>query len=174
MKNFKLLSLAVAFTFGIAALNSCTEDKCKDVTCSNGGVCMDGTCDCAAGYEGTTCQTKMADKFVGSYKYNETSGTGCGGFTDWPVTITASSTVANKVIISGFGGFECSGAGIQVEGTVNGTDLTIPSNQSFCSGNLVINSGSGSINGSSSSITINYSYTQDTTSASCSGTYTKN
>jgi hypothetical protein len=174
MKKFKLLSLATALTLGLASLNSCTEDKCKDVTCDNGGACVDGTCECADGYEGTTCQTKMTDKFAGSYKYNEPSGTGCGGFTDWPVTITASSSVANKVIITGFGAFQCSGADIQVEGTVNGTDLTIASNQSFCSGNIVINSGSGSINGTSTSITINYSYTQGGASASCSGTYVKN
>ena len=36
-------------------------DDCAGVTCQNGGTCNDGvnayTCTCAAGYEGTNCQT---------------------------------------------------------------------------------------------------------------------
>ena len=43
---FILLIAAALFT-------SC--DKCKDVTCNNDGVCVDGTCDCATGFSGVAC-----------------------------------------------------------------------------------------------------------------------
>lgn len=32
-------------------------DPCASVTCENGGTCVDGTCECAAGFEGESCAT---------------------------------------------------------------------------------------------------------------------
>ncbi len=37
------------------SLQSCV-DKCRDVTCQNGGTCYDGECDCPTGYSGTNCE----------------------------------------------------------------------------------------------------------------------
>jgi hypothetical protein len=36
---------------------SCSKDKdpCEGVTCSNGGTCLSGKCDCTEGYEGERC-----------------------------------------------------------------------------------------------------------------------
>ena len=36
-------------------VQSCTDEPCDDVTCFNGGICVDGTCDCPAGFGGTDC-----------------------------------------------------------------------------------------------------------------------
>ncbi|MEN8858463.1 MAG: hypothetical protein ABF260_10435 [Flavobacteriaceae bacterium] len=44
-----ILSCASVFT------NCNKEDECADVTCYNGGVCDNGTCDCIEGYEGSSC-----------------------------------------------------------------------------------------------------------------------
>lgn len=48
MKNFVILS------FLIFNLSSCS-DPCDNVVCNNGGVCIDGTCDCELGFEGADC-----------------------------------------------------------------------------------------------------------------------
>ena len=45
---------------------SCT-DKCKDITCNNGGTCNDGKCSCAPGFEGNNCSTASRDKFIGTW-----------------------------------------------------------------------------------------------------------
>lgn len=43
--------------FTAVTYTSCTKDKCKDVTCQNGGTCTDGVCSCPSGFEGTNCET---------------------------------------------------------------------------------------------------------------------
>lgn len=40
------------------SLNSC-NDPCEDVTCENGGTCVDGGCDCPEGFTGTNCETAV-------------------------------------------------------------------------------------------------------------------
>jgi hypothetical protein len=34
---------------------SCKEDECEDVTCRNGGTCVNGDCDCPPGFSGPDC-----------------------------------------------------------------------------------------------------------------------
>ncbi len=57
---FLLTSTAVVF-------NACQKDPCKDMICKNNGVCRDGNCKCALGFEGPFCATKMYEKFIGTY-----------------------------------------------------------------------------------------------------------
>jgi hypothetical protein len=157
-------------TAGMFVFSSCA-DECKDVTCENGGTCNEGVCECPAGYVGDLCETKENEKFVGSWKYNESCDEAV--VTDFPVAITEASSSPSKIAISGFGGFQCSVANIIVEATVTGNDISLSSNQSFCSGGLTINSGTGSLNASGKSISFTYSYTFNGTTGNCSGTYTK-
>lgn len=58
----KLFSLLLPFAitvsiFTTVTYTACKQDKCKDVTCKNGGSCSDGTCICPDGYSGTRCET---------------------------------------------------------------------------------------------------------------------
>ena len=48
-------------------LVGCQEDSCKNVVCQNDGQCIQGTCNCPNGYEGSACEIKSADRFVGSF-----------------------------------------------------------------------------------------------------------
>jgi hypothetical protein len=47
-----LLLLTICFF----ALSGCKKDQCESINCLNGGVCVDGTCECPAGYSGTNCE----------------------------------------------------------------------------------------------------------------------
>ncbi|MDX2245718.1 MAG: hypothetical protein SF052_03015 [Bacteroidia bacterium] len=37
----------------------CEEDPCETLTCDNGGVCLDGKCDCPEEFIGPTCSIKL-------------------------------------------------------------------------------------------------------------------
>eukprot|EP01012_Entosiphon_sulcatum_P062211 TRINITY_DN88408_c0_g1_i1.p1 TRINITY_DN88408_c0_g1~~TRINITY_DN88408_c0_g1_i1.p1 ORF type:complete len:175 (+),score=9.51 TRINITY_DN88408_c0_g1_i1:49-525(+) len=50
---------------------SCIKDKCGIVVCNNGGVCVDGTCTCPTGYEGTSCSKMWNEKFSGRWNVSD-------------------------------------------------------------------------------------------------------
>ncbi|MEI6411117.1 MAG: hypothetical protein WCR52_17145 [Bacteroidota bacterium] len=55
-----------------------TTDKCEKKVCGN-GTCLDGTCDCEAGYEydaDGNCNVKVQDKFVGTYTIHDECDSG--------------------------------------------------------------------------------------------------
>lgn len=37
-------------------------DPCEGVTCQNGGICVDGSCECPDGYTGFNCETEQVPK----------------------------------------------------------------------------------------------------------------
>lgn len=50
-------------TFILLTLSSCTEDPCENSLCANGGVCIEGTCDCPQGFTGPSCSEQdMPDR----------------------------------------------------------------------------------------------------------------
>lgn len=84
MKSIKQIALGAALTigaFGTVLYTSCNPDPCKDVTCQNGGTCNEGNCVCPTGYEGTNCETKSRDKFIGTYVGNEICTVGTDNYT---------------------------------------------------------------------------------------------
>ncbi|MCF8464251.1 MAG: hypothetical protein K9G41_05395 [Flavobacteriales bacterium] len=160
----QILGVAAIATIGMV---SCDTDACKDVDCGMYGVCVDGDCECDLGYEGVACATESRADFIGSYTANEAD---CN-LVNFNTSMAASSTGADKIAITGFGGFECSGSPIVVIATVSGNDVTIAS-QSFCSETIVVNSGSGSINASGTIVTITYNATFQGTTGNCTTVYT--
>ncbi|MEN9347482.1 MAG: hypothetical protein RLZZ77_993 [Bacteroidota bacterium] len=162
MKNLFKFLLVVALSSTV--LTSCKEDDpCEGVSCLNGGTCVDGNCDCDAGFEGTDCGTQMRTKFIASYAVSEACTS--GNYT-YDMTISTSATSASSVIIDNFGG-----VGISATGTVNGKTLTIPNATSDVGGVSVTYQGSGQINGNI--LTMSYSLTYNGTTDPCTSTCTK-
>lgn len=62
MKNL----LKTLFICGaMAALNSCNDgDGCEDIVCQNGGVCVEGDCQCPDGYSGPNCEVSSFNNGV--------------------------------------------------------------------------------------------------------------
>jgi hypothetical protein len=138
-KLFQILGVAAIATLGLA---SCEVDPCNDVTCANGGTCVDGDCVCATGYEGTDCTTLVRAKFLGSKNVNET----CSQSTDsYAVVVTAGSTDTEVTISNLYD------AGLVVTGTVNANGGITIDNQTFGTGTI-----SGSVTENGGVLTYNF------------------
>jgi hypothetical protein len=57
--------------FTAITLSSCTEDKCKGISCAYGGTCTEGRCNCPSGYEGPQCETINRDRYKGIWYVTE-------------------------------------------------------------------------------------------------------
>lgn len=79
-----VVGTALVFTLvaTLVVFNACNKDVCKTLICKNNGVCRDGRCKCAQGFEGANCETKMYEKFIGTYdgKYR------CNGLAEESIT----------------------------------------------------------------------------------------
>jgi hypothetical protein len=141
---FGLLAVtAVAFT-------SC-KDECKDVTCSNGGTCTEGICDCPSGYEGTNCETSWSSAFAGNYNVAESyTITGQAPATANFSSVISTGTDPKKITVSNFSD---SGQNITAD-LETATSLKINSQIVTVSGTQFVANGTGSIAGST--VTLNY------------------
>ena len=81
MKNaLKFLSGLLLFVLLVsisAYLTSCSKSdgnktvKVKCVTCQNGGICINDSCQCPPDFEGISCQIRATDKVVGVWIVSE-------------------------------------------------------------------------------------------------------
>ena len=149
---------------GFTGVNCQTMDPCFNVVCLNGGTCVSGICVCDTGYEGVDCGTESRTKFLGVYNVNESCTiTGNAAYT---VAITAGTQI-DKVLIGNFWNVFAHA----VVATVNGSSITIPS-QEPDNDNFFVQ-GSGTISGNV--LTMNYTVTDQTygLTATCTATWTK-
>jgi hypothetical protein len=151
MKKSLLSFLAGAAIFAVS-LSSCTSDPCKDVNCGTNGTCVEGTCSCDAGYEGTNCGTEVRTKFLGTYTVAEDCSASAAS--SYIATITADATSIQKVKITNFWGLFNG----QVSATVEGNNISIARQAPDSDGYYVV--GTGVIAGTV--ITWNYTVTDET------------
>lgn len=151
-KPVYLTTLVTLSLFAITAFFACNKGDikyndttkirpCENVICLNGGVCTDGVCACAAGYEGVKCATKWSDRYIGTFKASDECYTGSNGY--YIVNILPVPSYAQKINIQNLG-TACPGTIIEAIINPEKTSFNIPS-QTTC-GNIYL-SGNGSING---------------------------
>jgi len=116
MKKVKSLLAIASLAFGMFLMNACS-DPCKDVECLNGGICDEGDCICAAGYEGTDCAVEMRTKFIGSYTIVDSCEP-----QSRTSTISTSSSDVKKVLISNIIDATLGGTAVA---EIDGTKITI-------------------------------------------------
>ena len=96
----KKLFILPLFLFGafLAVTTTSCGDNCKDVEC-NTGTCLDGTCECGVGYEGTNCEIESSGKFVGNYDGTDICNTGTFDY-----SMKISRVTEGKVLLEDLGG----------------------------------------------------------------------
>ncbi len=99
VKTIVLSALSAVLVFGSITYTSCKRDKCKEITCSFEGTCVEGQCYCATGYEGTQCEKTIRAKFIGPWTVTE-SGT-LTLSAEYPLNVEA-ATAINAVRIYNF------------------------------------------------------------------------
>lgn len=98
----QILGVAAIATIGMA---SCETDVCKDVDCGLNGTCVEGDCECDAGYSGVACATMDRAAFIGTANLSGTVACGVSGNGTIAATATTFSagSGATKLIMN-FGG----------------------------------------------------------------------
>lgn len=161
--SFRAVYLMLALST-LTNISSCTTDKCSTVTCQNNGTCEDGNCKCASGYEGSECETKANAKFVGAYSGSddcyEVAGVGIEALMAGAAGIRITYEFDNLDENS-----------IEVEGKVDGNNITISSQSVTINGVDETYSATGTISGNT--ITLYSNITEDGISYSCTFTGNK-
>ncbi|MEO0897668.1 MAG: hypothetical protein AAFY71_14785 [Bacteroidota bacterium] len=57
--NTRFICLICPILLIFLVLPSCAGDPCEDVECQNGGICLDGTCDCPENFFGRDCEFQL-------------------------------------------------------------------------------------------------------------------
>lgn len=71
LKTIVVSAMSALVVFTGMTYSSCKPKPCHAITCAYGGVCQDGECLCATGYEGNQCEKIMRDKFTGTWQVEE-------------------------------------------------------------------------------------------------------
>lgn len=128
LKTILLTALGAMATFSAITYTSCTPDKCKAINCAYGGVCDEGNCTCASGYEGTHCETITRDKYTDVWTVFEKGSTSTA--TQYSVSIDNGTNITDITIKNFQNRFTD-----LVSGYVKGDTLYIP--QQTVNGNTV-------------------------------------
>ena len=123
---FKTILVSAIATIGVFATvvytSSCNRDKCKTITCANGGVCNDGACTCPSGYEGTNCEKESRLKFIGNWTVFEKGSITLAA--QYPISIEPGAEPSDVVIKNFYNYFKT-----PARATVVGDSLFIPNQQ---------------------------------------------
>lgn len=140
--------------------------ECDATNCVNGD-CVDGACECAEGYEGSTCETLIISKFFGEWQATEdcvpeVESDICPEFTDtYNLTIEQNGDNTMNVVIVGFFGSDEDGVPFfgSLIGDISGDQMDVTFQANDYEGAYYETSGSGTYAISDEGVeTITYSF----------------
>jgi hypothetical protein len=165
MKLLRTAFFSVIITvlvFSVVGYTGCKKDKCKDVSCKNGGSCAEGKCVCPFAYEGAACEKLTREKFIGTWDGTEECTS--GGFT--LVSVITALPDPGSVLLSNPGGY---GTSETITGVVSGNNKLLFTNQPLSDGTII----DGNMVSSGSVVIFSYTHTDSSSVDSCSGTYSR-
>lgn len=125
-KTVLISAVATVSAFASITYTSCNRDKCKTITCANGGVCNEGRCICPSGFEGSNCETVTRNKFLGNwFVYEKGSMTNAA---QYPISIKPAGEASDPpldVVITNFNNYFLT----PIKAYVTGDTLIIPNQQ---------------------------------------------
>lgn len=166
MKKYRVQLFTVVITIMTFVYVGCNKDEpytyiddCAGVECQNGGICIDGSCQCPNGYEGANCETKWLSRYVGDWKFTQTvdvstDDSRIGQQKSYTATIGSDNGSTTQFVIDGLLGDATLNDVPCVVG-LNSDDEFVSSSQFIFKRNhaikgsyFIVNSGDGTINGS--------------------------
>ncbi len=157
--NLSILCVSVIF---LLVVESCDNRKCTDVICGSRQTCMNGICQCSAGYEGTTCDTLARDKFLGQYQVSNACVQGVSPGNGYAIQIWEDFNEINKVQINNI-----VSNGLSAEAFVDRNLIEIP-DQNIGAGTIF---GQGSFDEVLQRIIIEYNYSVNGQLSNCTATF---
>jgi hypothetical protein len=145
-------------------VSSCQEEPCENVDCQNGGTCIDGICECPAGFLGDDCSLVDVSSLVGNYS---TRYVGCFQVSpDHVVQIDQSMTPGFALSFINLGDYACpssSDGRLRLDARLHGSTIAL-SEQRVCeegSFGGYLFSGTGTVFGDSISLDFQVQYEVD-------------
>jgi len=152
----QLSNWALGLSLIITLLSACKE-PCEEITCENGGACIEGTCECPEGFSGEFCETFEADQLIGTY----TADYG-GCFSVSPnheVIITQQAGQSNAFDLFNLGDYDCPDGTLRLSFTVNVNQVSLPSQTVDCGPISYTFEGEGAVE--NGVLTLNFTNTYD-------------
>ena len=153
IRNIAFSALLALGAFTTVTYTACNPDECKDVVCNNGGSCVDGTCNCATGYEGTKCETEVRKKFIKTWTASDKETVSGDNLPTYTSSIVAGTNITEVKISKFSNDFFTK----DVIATISGNKIIIASQIPDNDGYKV--AGEGTINTTDGKITWSYSLT---------------
>lgn len=157
MKKYALLIVLMGI---LTVWTGCKkDDPCENITCLNGGTCLDGDCQCIAGFQGASCEINTLQGFLGTYSVNYS---GCFTTTEnHQIIIEQVEGKIDQILMYNLGDYACPDADLVVTGEIANSELTIASQTIDCGPIAYTFEGSGTLSGSTLTLGFKVTYDSD-------------
>lgn len=151
-------SLLLILVYSLILSTGCKKDPCEEVSCENGGICMDGECECPEGFQGNFCESFDLQQYFGTYNITYE---GC--FTtseNHTVSLEQILGESNRFLIHHLGDYDCPTGNIQLEAISSSNAITIEEQQIDCGDIVYTFEGTGTFS-NGSTVTLDFTVRYD-------------